>query len=103
MTDLTFEWQIDEFLIYCHSKQLRPKTTQSYEQALRLFARWCEEERHIEAVDKVKEADIRLYINDIQERGKYTFYVKDSQKQKTALTVGGISASRSVRSLHTAK
>ena len=81
MTDLTFEWQIDEFLIYCHSKQLRPKTTQSYEQALRLFARWCEEERHIEAVDKVKEADIRRYINDIQERGKYTFYVKDSQKQ----------------------
>ena len=54
MTDLTFEWQIDEFLIYCHSKQLRPKTTQSYEQALRLFARWCEEERHINAVDKVK-------------------------------------------------
>ena len=46
MTDLTFEWQIDEFLIYCQSKQLRPKTTQSYEQALRLFARWCEEERH---------------------------------------------------------
>ena len=81
MTDLTFEWQIDEFLIYCQSKQLRPKTTQSYEQALRLFARWCEEERHIEAVDKVKEADIRRYINDIQERGKYTFYVKDSQKQ----------------------
>ena len=59
MTELTFEWQIDEFLIYCHSKQLRPKTTQSYEQALRLFARWCEEERHIDAVDKVKEADIR--------------------------------------------
>ena len=81
MTDLTFEWQIDEFLIYCHSKQLRPKTTQSYEQALRLFARWCEEERHIEAVDKVKEADIRRYINDIQQRGKYTFYTKDSQKQ----------------------
>ena len=81
MTDLTFEWQIDEFLIYCHSKQLRPKTTQSYEQALRLFARWCEEERHIDAVDKVKEADIRRYINDIQERGKYTFYVKDNKKQ----------------------
>ena len=45
MTDLSFEWQIDEFLFYCQSKQLRPKTTQSYEQALRLFARWCEEER----------------------------------------------------------
>ena len=81
MTNMSFEWQIDEFMIYCQSKQLRPKTMQSYEQALRLFARWCEEERHIEAVDKVKEADIRRYINDIQQRGKYTFYTKDSQKQ----------------------
>ena len=45
MTNLTFDWQIDEFMVYCQSKQLRPKTMQSYEQALRLFARWCEEER----------------------------------------------------------
>ena len=74
MTNLTFDWQIDEFMIYCQSKQLRPKTMQSYEQALRLFARWCEEERHIEAVDKVKEADIRHYLKDVQQRGKYTVY-----------------------------
>lgn len=62
MTNLTFEWQIDEFMIYCQSKQLRPKTMQSYEQALRLFAKWCGDERHIETVDKVKETDIRHYI-----------------------------------------
>ena len=73
MTDLTFEWQIDEFLIYCQSKQLRPKTTQSYEQALRLFARWCEEERHIEAVDKVKEADIRHYLYAFNGKG-FAYY-----------------------------
>lgn len=81
MTNLTFEWQIDEFMVYCQSKQLRPKTMQSYEQALRLFARWCEEERHIEAVDKVKEADIRHYLKDVQQRGKYTVYVSDKKKQ----------------------
>ena len=80
MTNLSFEWQIDEFLIYCQSKQLRLKTTQSYEQALRLFARWCSEERKIETVDKVKENDIRHYIKDLQERGKYTFYINDNQK-----------------------
>ena len=34
MTNLTFEWQIDEFMVYCQSKQLRPKTMQSYEQAM---------------------------------------------------------------------
>ena len=39
MTDLTFEWQIDEFLIYCHSKQLRPRTTQRLFVALRRFAK----------------------------------------------------------------
>ena len=80
MTDLTFDWQIDEFMVYCQSKQLRPKTMQSYEQALRLFARWCCEERNIETVDLVQESDIRRYINDLQQRGKYTAYVKDSQK-----------------------
>ena len=80
MTNLTFDWQIDEFMVYCQSKQLRPKTMQSYEQALRLFARWCREERKIETVDLVQESDIRRYINDLQQRGKYTAYVKDSQK-----------------------
>ena len=81
MTNLTFDWQIDEFMVYCQSKQLRPKSMQSYEQALRLFERWCKEERHIEAVDKVKEADIRHYLKDVQQRGKYTVYVSDKKKQ----------------------
>lgn len=80
MTNLTFEWQIDEFMIYCQSKQLRPKTMQSYEQALRLFERWCREERQIESVDEIKENDIRRYIKDLQERGKYTVYISEKQK-----------------------
>lgn len=62
MTNLTFEWQIDEFMVYCQSKQLRPKSMQSYEQALRLFQRWCLDTRKIENVDEVKENDVRRYI-----------------------------------------
>ena len=81
MTNLTFDWQIDEFMVYCQSKQLRPKSMQSYEQALRLFERWCKEERQIEKVDEVKENDVRRYITDVQQRGKYTFYVNDKQKK----------------------
>ena len=81
MTNLTFDWQIDEFMVYCQSKQLRPKSMQSYEQALRLFERWCKEERQIENVDEVKENDVRRYITDVQQRGKYTFYVNDKQKK----------------------
>ena len=54
----------------------------SHEQALRLFERWCAEQLRILTVDKVTEAVIRRYINDLQERGKYTFYVNDNQKTK---------------------
>ena len=81
MTNLTFDWQIDEFMVYCQSKQLRPKSMQSYEQALRLFQRWCLDTRKIENVDEVKENDVRRYITDVQQRGKYTFYVNDKQKK----------------------
>lgn len=81
MTNLTFDWQIDEFMVYCQSKQLRPKSMASYEQTLRLFQRWCKDTRQIENVDEVKENDIRRYITDVQQRGKYTFYVNDKKKK----------------------
>ena len=81
MTNLEFDWQIDEFMIYCRSRQLREKTMLSYEQSLRLFERWCKEQLEIETVDKVSEGVIRRYINDLQERGKYTFYSDDQKKE----------------------
>ena len=72
MKCLDFDWQINEFMVYCRSTQLREKSMASYEQALRLFERWCAEELRIFTVDKVTEPVIRKYINDLQERGKYT-------------------------------
>lgn len=80
MTNMAFDWQIDEFMVYCHSKKLRERTIASYEQALRLFERWCREQMSIEEVDRVTEAVMRRYINDLQERGKYTFYSDDKAK-----------------------
>ena len=77
MNNTAFDWQIDEFMVYCRSKRLREKTIASYEQSLRLFERWCREQLAIEDVDKVTEATIRRYINDLQERGKYSFYCDD--------------------------
>lgn len=32
MTNTEFEWQLDEFMVYCRSRQLREKTMLSYEQ-----------------------------------------------------------------------
>ena len=80
MTDLSFDWQIDEFMVFCRSRQLREKTMTSYEQTLRLFQRWCEESMKIQTVDKVSESVIRRYINDLQERGKYSFYADEKKK-----------------------
>ena len=37
MNCLDFDWQVDEFMVYFRSTQLREKTMNSYEQALRLF------------------------------------------------------------------
>lgn len=80
MPNLDMDWQIDEFMVYCHSKELRPKTLASYEQALRLFERWCSEQMNITQVDRITESVIRHYISDLRERGKYTFYVNDKAK-----------------------
>lgn len=80
MFNSAFDYCIDEFMVYCHSKQLREKTLNSYEQALRLFERWCKEQMDIDDVSKVTESVIRRYINDLQERGKYTFYSNDKGK-----------------------
>ena len=81
MICLDFDWQIDEFMVYCRSAQLRDKTMKSYEQTLRLFERWCYEQMNITTVDKVTEAVIRHYIQDLQERGKYSFYANENQKE----------------------
>ena len=77
-----FDWQINEFMVYCRSTQLRERTMYSYEQTLRLFERWLCDELKIYSVDKVTENMIRKYINDLQERGKYTFFVNDLSKVK---------------------
>ena len=56
MFNSAFDHCIEEFMVYCHSKQLRERTMDSYEQALRLFERWCKEQMDITDVDKVTES-----------------------------------------------
>ena len=80
MQKTSFDWQINEYMIYCHNKQLRPKTIQSYESTLRLFEKWCKEEMSIESVSDITENIIRLYIAELQDRGKYTFYSSNTKK-----------------------
>lgn len=80
MENLNFNYQLDEFMLFCRSRQLREKTMNSYEQTLRLFERWCWEQFKIDRVDQINESVIRRYINDLMERGKYSFYIDDQRK-----------------------
>ncbi|WP_081896979.1 tyrosine-type recombinase/integrase [Clostridium sp. KNHs214] len=73
---------IDDFMIYCESKNLSKKTMMSYEQTLRLFSQYLEKEKNINDVTKVTEKVIREYINFTKNRGKYTVVV-DSKTLKT--------------------
>ena len=74
-----FDFFIDEYLYYCQSRRLRPKTLNSYEQTLRLFERWTKEQEGIASPLEVMEQTIRHYICDLQNRGKYSFYAKEER------------------------
>ena len=78
---MQFDRVISLYLDDCHSRQLRPKTLQSYEQALRLFGKWLEEQHGITQAEEVRELHVRSYINDLQSRGKYTYSI-DPQKEQ---------------------
>ncbi len=59
MFNMRFDYLISEYMVYCRSRQLREKTMNSYEQALRLFERWCYEQMNIDSVDKITESIVR--------------------------------------------
>ncbi|GIM44537.1 hypothetical protein DNHGIG_00860 [Collibacillus ludicampi] len=79
MTDI--EFQIENFMLYCTSKNLSKKTLASYEQSLRLFAVYLEREHQITEVEKVQSGHIRHYIKYLKERGKYSVSVDPSKEQ----------------------
>ncbi|MGH0683009.1 tyrosine-type recombinase/integrase [Bacillus mycoides] len=72
-----FAFQIENFMLYCTSKNLSVKTLKSYEQTLKLFSAYIKNEFDISEVDKVKSAHIRHYIKYLRERGKYTVTVNE--------------------------
>lgn len=67
-----FDIHLDNFLLYCESKNLTRKTLKSYSQTLQLFFVYLEKECKIDEIDKVKTSHIRTYIKYLRERGKYT-------------------------------
>ena len=78
---MQFDRVISLYLDDCHSRQLRPKTLQSYEQAVRLFGKWLEDQYAITQVEEVRDLHVRSYINDLQSQGQYTYSI-DPQKEQ---------------------
>lgn len=63
---------VDDFMFNCQSRNLSKKSMASYEQTLKLFAKYLEQEKKITDISEVTEKIIREYIINLQERGKYT-------------------------------
>ena len=56
MKCLDFDWQIDEFMLYCRSGQLREKSTASYAQTRHRFECWYADGLRIFTADNATEA-----------------------------------------------
>lgn len=70
-----FDYYVEDFMLYCSAKNLSKKTIGSYEQTLKLFQLYMENEQQIKEVDKVTTRQVREYIEYLKERGKYTVQV----------------------------
>lgn len=73
-----FNYYIEDFMLFCVSKNLAQKTMKSYEQTLKLFQLYMEKEQGIREIDKVTSKQIREYIGYLKERGKYTVQVANA-------------------------
>ena len=72
-----FDYDIDDFLNYCKCQNLRPKTIFSYEQAIRLFAKYCIDTFKVSEAAQVREMHIREYVKYLSERRKYTVVINE--------------------------
>ncbi|MDD4689720.1 MAG: tyrosine-type recombinase/integrase [Eubacteriales bacterium] len=77
---LQFDYDIEDFMSYCQSQNLRPKTMHSYEQAIRLFQQYVFNFHNIDAAEKIQDCHIKEYIKYLQERGKYVVVTNEQSK-----------------------
>ena len=73
--------EVDDFISYCDYKGLSTKTIGSYEQTLKLFIRYLQDECNITRTEQVKEKTIADYIANVKQRGKYTVVADDNTKR----------------------
>lgn len=77
-----FFYEVEDYLIFCQTQGLAIKTIKSYEQSIRMFARYCQDVHNIDTVAKVTNKVVIDYLAYVKDRGKYTV-VADDYSTKT--------------------
>ncbi len=67
-----FKFHLEDFLLFCTSKNLSKKILKSYDQTLNLFFYYIENGLDLDTPLDVKTPHLRQYIKYLQEREKYT-------------------------------
>lgn len=85
--------EIDHFLLYCESRNLKRKTLVSYEQALRMFADYLRREFDIRTASAIRPNHVRSYVKHLRERGTYSLSPEmkrrgDANKPLSDTTIG---------------
>lgn len=71
---------LEQFLFHCDSKNLTRKTLRSYDQSLRLFIFFLENECDVTKIKDVKGYHFKKYVTHLRERGKYTVTANEHTK-----------------------
>lgn len=71
----TLERVIDDYLLSCDLKNLSRKTIKSYDQSLKLFQKYLEENHKLSNITQLKKEHIEDYIKFTKEKGKYSFVI----------------------------
>jgi integrase/recombinase XerD len=71
ITDL--EYTVEEYLTACDMKNLSKKTIKSYDQSLKLFAKYVQDNCKINNINQLKKTVIEEYVSFTKEKGKYSF------------------------------
>ncbi|WP_431088146.1 tyrosine-type recombinase/integrase [Paenibacillus sp. 8b26] len=77
-SEITF--QIENFMLYCTSRNLAKRTLASYEQTLKLFAVYLEREHQTTDFKEVGSGHIRMYVKYVQDRGKYSVVSREESR-----------------------
>ena len=69
-------YDVESFMRHCSRKELSVKTLSSYEQTLRLFMMWLDEQG-VEQTENIRHDHVAQYVDYILSRGKYTVCIKE--------------------------